>query len=127
MILKLFKGIMKKAEQFICITPIEGLFFCKKLFFAEAKCRLVQNAMHVGCCKQSLGATPPSPSKINGCDKLRPTFTPSVDSAITYKPGLQLYVFYFCNKHKKLKKLYFYKGFPVVGTLFYMKTRTLTT
>ena len=69
------------------------------MFFAEAKCRLLQNAMYVGCCKQTLGATPPNPCKINGCGKSEPTFTPSVDSAITYKRGLQLSVFYSCNKH----------------------------
>lgn len=69
------------------------------VFFAEAKCRLLQNVMYVGCCKQTLGATPPNPCKINGCGKSEPTFTPSVDSAITYKRGLQSSVFYSCNKH----------------------------
>ena len=69
------------------------------LFFAEAKCRLLQNVMYVGCCKQTLGATPPNPCKINGCGKSEPTFTPYVDSAITYKRGLQSSVFYSCNKH----------------------------
>lgn len=68
------------------------------LFFAEAKCRLLQNVMYVDCCKQTLGATPPNPCKINGCGKLEPTFTTSVDSAITYKWVLQFSVFYFCNK-----------------------------
>ena len=68
------------------------------LFFAEAKCRLLQNIVYVVCCKQFLGATPPNPCKSNGCGKLRPTFTPSVASAITYKCGLQLSAFYFCNK-----------------------------
>lgn len=70
-----------------------------RLFFAEAKCRLLQNVMYVDCCKQTLGATPPNPCKINGCGKLEPTFTTSVDSAITYKWVLQFSVFYFCNKH----------------------------
>ena len=68
------------------------------LFFAVAKCRLLQNVMYVGCCKQTLGATPPNPCKINGCGKSEPTFTPSVDSAITYKRSLQSSVFYSCNK-----------------------------
>lgn len=44
------------------------------------------------------GATPPNPCKINGCSKLIPAFTPSVDSANTYKLVLQLSVFYSCNK-----------------------------
>ena len=68
------------------------------MFFAEVKCRLLQNVMYVDCCKQTLGATPPNPCKINECGKLEPTFTPSVDSAITYKWVLQFSVFYFCNK-----------------------------
>lgn len=70
----------------------------ERMFFAEAKCRLLQNVMYVDCCKQTLGATPPNPCKINGCGKLEPTFTTSVDSAITYKWVLQFSVFYFCNK-----------------------------
>ena len=77
------------------------------MFFAEAKCRLLQNVMYVGCCKQTLGATPPNPCKINGCGKSEPTFTPSVDSAITYKRGLQLSVFYSCNKQFFRKHPYF--------------------
>lgn len=67
--------------------------------FCIEKCRLLQNAMYVDCCKQTLGTTHPNPCKINGCGKSGPTFTPSVDSAITYKWGLQFFVFYFCNKH----------------------------
>lgn len=31
------------------------------LFFAEAKCRLLQNAMYVGCCKADLGGYTPKP------------------------------------------------------------------
>ena len=81
------------------------------MFFAEAKCRLLQNVMYVGCCKQTLGATPPNPCKINGCGKSEPTFTPSVDSAITYKRGLQSSVFYSCNKHRKNGRLYTFTQF----------------
>ena len=60
--------------------------------------------MYVGCCIKALGATPPNPCKINGWGKSKPTFTPSVDSAITYKKGLQLSAFYFCNKHLYIPK-----------------------
>ena len=31
------------------------------LFFAEVKCRLLQNAMYVGCCKIDLGGYTPKP------------------------------------------------------------------
>ena len=60
-------------------------------FFAEVKCRFLQS--------RHWGATPPTSCEINGCGKSKPTFTPSIDSVITYKRGLQLSVFYFCNKH----------------------------
>ena len=32
-----------------------------KMFFAEVKCRLLQNAMYVGCCKIDLGGYTPKP------------------------------------------------------------------
>ncbi|KSV59462.1 hypothetical protein [Acetivibrio ethanolgignens] len=31
------------------------------MFFAEVKCRLLQNAMYVGCCKIDLGGYTPKP------------------------------------------------------------------
>ena len=31
------------------------------VFFAEVKCRLLQNAMYVGCCKIDLGGYTPKP------------------------------------------------------------------
>ena len=31
------------------------------VFFAEAKCRLLQNAMYVGCCKADIGGYTPKP------------------------------------------------------------------
>ena len=33
----------------------------KEVFFAEAKCRLLQNAMYVGCCKADIGGYTPKP------------------------------------------------------------------
>ena len=53
----------------------------RNLFFAEAKWRLLQNAMYVWLKNWPWGL----PCKINGWDKLRPAFTSSVDFAITYK------------------------------------------
>ena len=98
--IKCTKIITINSIKYISIEPKnKPILFPPTLFFSEAKCRLLQNIAYVVCCKQFLGATPPTPCKSNGCGKLRPTFTPSVASAITYKCGLQLSTFYFCNKH----------------------------
>ena len=70
--------------------------------------------MYVGNCKKTLGATPPNPCEINGCSKLVPTFTPSVDSANSYKFRLQFSAFYFCNK----QVLHIATGFFIVFRYF---------
>ena len=44
------------------VTLEEGVTLkAPDLFFAEAKCRLLQNAMYVGCCKTDLGGYTPKP------------------------------------------------------------------
>ena len=54
-------GKRSKAKSYTYIKQNAKGRIISYVFFAEAKCRLLQNAMYVGCCKADIGGYTPKP------------------------------------------------------------------